>query len=105
MTNDPAHYRRMSEPFETVEQSNEALAAFFADVRSARDKHRIAEVVVLCEISVVVNNEEIRGSAMAQHGDSARMLTMLAREFGAEQARHEERIALITARARKAAIR
>lgn len=103
VTHNPAHYRRMSEPFATVEASNEALAAFFADVQAARDKHQIAEVVVLCEVACMADDEEVRGAARSTHGDSARVLPMLAREFGAEQARHEELLAKIVARGRKAA--
>lgn len=103
--NDPANYRRCSEPFPTVEAANEALLAFFEEVRAARDRHRIADVLVLCEVSHVLDGEEVRGSAFAQHGDSARALPMLAREFGAAQQRHEEQIALIVARGRKAARR
>lgn len=103
MKNDPKHYREISTPFDTVEAGNAALRDFFADVEIARNKHRIPDVTVLCEISHVLDGEEVRGSASASYGDSGRMLQMLAREYGAEQARHEERLALIMAHARKAA--
>ena len=102
-TNDPDNYRRCAEPFESVAVANEALAAFFGEVKAARDKHRIAAVVVLCEVSYVVDGEEVRGSALSSHGDSTRVLPMLAREFGAAQQRHQDQIALIVARGRKAA--
>jgi len=75
--NDPANYRRNSEPFPKVEQANEALAAFFEDVKIAREKHRISD------------EEELRGSASSFLGDHARVLPMLAREFGAAQLRAE----------------
>lgn len=101
--NDPAHYRRMSEPFHDAVSANDALAAFFEDVKAARDRHRIADVVVLCEVSYSLDGDEVRGSARCTHGDSASVLPMLAREFGAEQAAHQERIAKIMATARKAA--
>lgn len=103
--NDPATYRRLSVPFPTVEASNEALTAFFEEVRAARERHRIPDVIVLAEISVMIDGEEVRGSAHAHNGDSSRILPMLAREFGAAQQRHEEQIALTVARARKAARR
>jgi len=77
-TNDPENYRRCAEPFPTTEAANEALTAFFAEVKAARDKHRIADVVVLCEISHTVDGEEVRGGALSSHGDSARILPMLA---------------------------
>lgn len=105
MNNDPKHYREISVPFDTAESGNTALAAFFRDVQAARDKHRIPDVTVLCEISHTLNGEEVRGSASVSFGDSSRVVTMLAREYGAEQQRHEDRLALIIAAARKSARR
>jgi hypothetical protein len=102
MKNDPKHYREISVPFETMAAGNTALAAFFRDVEAARDKHRIPDVTVICEIAHTLDGEEVRGSASASFGDGARVITMLAREYGAEQARHEERVSLIMAHARKA---
>lgn len=102
MKNDPKHYREISVPFDSVEAANKALAAFFENVEAARNKHRIPDVVTLCEISHVLDGEELRGSASSFLGDSSRVVTILAREYGAEQQRHEERIALIMAHARKA---
>lgn len=101
--NDPKKYREMSMPFETTEEANAALKAFFEDVKTAREKHRISDVVVLCEISHKIDDEEVRGGASTSLGDSARVLVMLAREFGAEQARHEALVASVIARSRKAA--
>lgn len=103
VTDDPENYRRCSAPFLAAESANEALAAFFADVKAARDKHRISDVTVICEVSHLIDGEEVLGSASSSLGDSARVLPMLAREFGAAQQRHEDQIALIVARSRKAA--
>lgn len=103
MKNDPKHYREMSMPFESVEAGNAALAAFFEDVKAARDKHRIADVAVLCEISHALDGDEVRGYASSHYGDSARQIMMLARAYGAEQQRHEEALALTIAHARKGA--
>lgn len=103
MKNDPKHYREISAPFDTVDAGNTALSAFFRDVEAARNKHRIPDVTVLCEVSHMLDGEEVRGGASSSFGDSARVLTMLAREFGAEQQRHEEKLSLILAHARKAA--
>ena len=100
--NNPALYRRLSEPFPSIEAANSALVAFFADVEAARERHRIADVTVLCEVSHVLEGEEVRASASGMMGDSARVLPMIAREFGAAQQRHKEQIALVVARARKA---
>jgi hypothetical protein len=101
--NDPKKYREMSVPFATTEEANAALNAFFEDVKAAREKHRISDVVVLCEISHKIDDEEVRGGAFTSLGDRARVIIMLAREFGAEQARHEAAVAGVIARARKSA--
>jgi hypothetical protein len=58
-------------------------------------------VIVLCEVPHLLDGEEVRNNAMASFGDSARVLPMLAQEFGAEQARHADRIASLMARAGK----
>lgn len=101
--NDPLNYRRCSEPFPGAAEANEALAAFFADVKAAREKHRISDVVVLVEVSHMLNGEEVRGSASSMLGDFDKVLPIVAREFGAARQRHEERLQLLIAQARKAA--
>jgi hypothetical protein len=101
--NDPALYRQMSAPFDTIEQSNEAISAFFAELSELRKKHRISDVICLCEINVTRDDgEEIRGSAKLQMGDSSNYLPMIAREYGAARQEHEEGIASIVAKARRA---
>lgn len=100
-TDDPAKYRRNSEPFPSVEASNEALAAFFAEVQAARDRHRIADVIVLCEVNVMTDDGEIRGGASSFLGDSTKQLPILAREYGAARERFEEDLGRIIAAARK----
>jgi hypothetical protein len=99
---DPANYRRNSEPFATVDDSNEALMAFFDEVSTARDRHRIVDVAVLCEVMVLVDGKEVCAQARIFLGDSARSLPMIAREFGAAQQRYEDEIASIVESARKA---
>lgn len=103
VTNDPANYRRCSEPFDDIEQANEAISKFFAEVKVAREKHRISDVVVIVEVGHRLDGDEVRGSASSMLGDFNRVLPMVAREYGAAQQRHEERLALLIARARKAA--
>lgn len=99
--NDPANYRRMSEPFRSGEEANEALSAFFDEVQAARERHRIADVVVLCEVPhaapVIEDGEyrgvkEVRGAAEMFLGDSARVLPMLAMGLGAERRRLDDAI-------------
>ena len=99
---DPALYRQMSIPFNTIDQANEALAAFFAEVAELRKKHRIADVVCLCEISHTLDGEEVRGSAHLHLGDVGAHLPMLAREYGAARQKHEDDMARLIANSRRA---
>jgi len=101
--NDPKLYRQLSEPFPSVDKANEAISAFFRDIEEARKKHRIPDVVVICDITHDLEGEEVRGSATMKLGGSEHHLAMLARAFGAAQQIHEETLALIIAHERKAA--
>lgn len=51
-TNDPELYRQLSAPFDTAEEANTALVAFFADVRAARIKHRMPDVLTVVAVNV-----------------------------------------------------
>lgn len=50
MVPDPDLYRRMSEPYESQVEAECALKAFLGAVRVLREKHRIAEVVMLAGV-------------------------------------------------------
>jgi hypothetical protein len=101
-TTDPKLYRELSAPFDKAEDANAALSAFFRAVDEARKVHRIADVVVLCEVNTIGDGVvEVRGSASASYGDMANVTPMLAREYGASRERDEQRLAAIIARARK----
>ena len=68
----------MIEPHETREAAEAAVHAFFADVSAAREKHRIAEVVLLTETIFSgddgVNQRRpyvLRGTRHGSHRDGA----------------------------------
>jgi len=98
---DPSNYRKMSAPFDSLADANAALVAFFKDVAELRQKHRISDVLVLCEISHMIGNEEVRGSASTSLGSSDRVLSIIAREHGRQSQIHEDRLALLMASERK----
>jgi len=97
----PALYRRMSEPFADGDTANTAIQAFFDDVDAAREKHRIADVLVLVEANMMTGNEETRGGAQLFRGDRANVLPMLARSYGEQRQIHEDDIALLMASSRR----
>lgn len=52
VVHDPVLYARMSEPHPTFEAGGVAIDAFFADVRAAREKHRVRDVHVVAAVAV-----------------------------------------------------
>lgn len=96
-THNPALYRQLSEPFAGADAANDAIAAFFADVRAAREKHRIADVQVV--VSVAIDYGEHQGQAVTSHGlgDSLRAESMLAWALGKEQTERRASIARLLA--------
>ena len=97
----PKRYRELCTPFVSNDAANEALKAFYADVEIAREKHKIPDVVVLCEVSHMIEEDEVRGSSSFQLGDSAKRVPMLAREYGAARQAYEDGLARLMAQARK----
>jgi len=84
--NDPENYRKMCEPFASANEANAALEAFFADVRAARKKHRIANVLMVAELRV--NYPETgEGSAMVHgfNGDVLMAVPLAAFAYGKTQ--------------------
>ena len=101
-TDDPSKYREISKPFVDGNEANQAITQFVNDVQAAREKHRIPDVVILCEISHLLDEVEVRGHSSASFGDSSKTLTMIARAYGSEQTKHEQMLQVITSLARKA---
>lgn len=67
---DPATYRAMLVPHDTIEAANEALQAFHADLREIRKKHRIAEVNFIAKVLYVTSDgDETEGAAPMHIGD------------------------------------
>lgn len=84
---DPQNYREMSVPFFGPEAANLALEAFYDDVRAARQKHRIADVLTVVSVNVIYD-EGGEGAALSHshNGDPMKAESMAAYVFGREQA-------------------
>jgi len=66
---DPDNYRRMSEAFASPAEADAALEAFSEDVRAARQKHRIADVLVAVCVNIKYEDgHEGQAFSMSQHG-------------------------------------
>lgn len=86
-TIDPALYRRMSEPFESVAEATEAVEAFMAEVRAAREKHGIRDVSFVWQFGVCGSDgKESEYLGSAHIGDVAREVAMRAWALGRAEA-------------------
>lgn len=82
---DPVNYRRVSEPFATVEEANKALSEFLEAVEEARNRLRIMDVHVIVKINVV----DGAGMTDAHFGNSLECAPMCAWALGQAQAEFE----------------
>lgn len=78
---DPALYRRLSEPFETVEAANAAFDAFSEEFRALRKKHRIPDAVYIAAVNVKDGDKESSIMAYGNCGDGRRVTDMLYESF------------------------
>jgi adenylyl- and sulfurtransferase ThiI len=62
---DPELYHRMAAPYDSEEDAQQAISAFCEEVRAARVKHRIPEVVMFCG---VYHGQNMIGGAQTKGG-------------------------------------
>jgi hypothetical protein len=101
--NDPATYRALDVPFSDSDAANAAIEGFFSAVETLRREHKIADVIVIVECSMMTGDRETRGTARLALGASHNTLPMIARAYGEERQVHEEQLALTIASGRKRA--
>jgi hypothetical protein len=94
---DPARYRRMSEPYPSIEKATDALTAFHAELDALRERHGVRDVHAVWSFSYMDGTEEIESVGHAHIGAVAKALPMLAWALG----REEEALAADLSRIRK----
>lgn len=88
---DPANYRKMSEPFKTAEEVNDALTGFYEAVEEARKQFRIADVHVIVKANYITSSgSEAAGMTNAHYGNTLESAPMCAWALGQAQAEFEE---------------
>lgn len=89
--NDPNNYHEMSKPFENPEQANQAISDFYEDLKAIRKKHKIPDVLVVLEASVIYESGN-RGEFMHHVGlgDARNQCALGAFAYGQTQADHRE---------------
>ena len=87
---DTATYREMSEPFAGTEELNDALLAFYEDLREIRTKHRLADVLVVVQDAYLDNDgQEIPALSRSNIGSIHNCLPMATWLYAKEQADHK----------------
>ena len=85
VVSDPGLYHRMCEPFPTEDAANAAMAEFWKELRSLREKHHMADVHVT--VRVVLPGGE--GMVSMHCGSQVYEEPMTAWAFGQAQARRQ----------------
>ena len=91
-TSNPGLYRRLCEPHESVEAANADMRAFVEAVSELREKHRIPDVVLICEVVAMRNGGEVLAQSGMEWGDMTHHEMMVARTLGQLQGDRQQRI-------------
>lgn len=84
--NDLANYRKMSEPFPSIEEANEALKKFYRAIEEARKEFRIMDVHIIVKMNVLRDKTEGTAMTTAHYGNTLEGAPMCAFGLGREQA-------------------
>ena len=87
--NDPANYRKMSEPFEDIGKANQALQSFYEAVEQARKEFRMMDVHVIVKMNVLRGEVEGHAITSSHFGNTLESAPMCAWALGNEQAEFE----------------
>jgi len=80
---DPANYRKLSEPFASAAEANAAIQAFWSEFYELRNKHRIADAMVVVQTSYVADDGGEAVGVMSMHaGDWIHRESMAAFAYG-----------------------
>lgn len=85
-------FRAASEPHESTEAAEKAIAAFYAEVGEARLKHKIRDVYLVCNVCLIENDVETIANNTMGFGTQSLFESMAACAYGFEKARSEERM-------------
>jgi hypothetical protein len=72
-------YKEMSKPFTDIKAAQKSVKAFYEGVRKLREKHKIAEAVVLTQIYVEKDGEVYGIEGHSTHGNLFVNIQMLAK--------------------------
>lgn len=91
---DPANYRKMADPFSSIEDASDAIDSFWRELYELRNKHRIRDVHLILECDVVRNDGSEGTTILSGHiGDENKAEIMVGFAFGQVQADRQDRVA------------
>ncbi len=91
---DPERYRKISEPFESVDAGNEAIQGFFKELGELRIKYKIPDLYIVLKATALTSDDEEGSFTTSMHyGNTLESEGMLAWALGRVQAERVERIA------------
>ena len=101
--NDPANYRRLSEPFASPDDAEKALDQFLDELMELRNKHRIRDMAYVLSVPVAYPAGEADCIITGHFGSSAQRLPLMAYGHAEAVAEHENQLAEIQAKAKQMA--
>ena len=99
MARNRAKYREISVPFPSAVAAEAALGLFWRDVETARDLHKIPDVILTVGLSYMADGEECSASTTGGYGDLEHHESLVAQAFGQIQAERQARIGQLLAKA------
>jgi hypothetical protein len=80
---DEEMYRKLSIPFESIDEANEALVKFTEELYALREKHRIRELLFTVRVGIVRDDGEEADATVVNHfGSSLAMEGIAAYSYG-----------------------
>ena len=92
MIREPETYKAMSVPHASRQEAEDAVNAFLDEVRAAREKYKIANVVVILETPCLKDGETVWVATMASNGDALMVPALLGYALESQAQTHEDRM-------------
>lgn len=90
---DPATYRRLSEPYPTVEEANTRMFEFWKELGELRKKHHVRDVLVVAMFAVMHKDGEESEHILPMHyGNSSLAEGMAAFAYGSQVEQRQKRV-------------
>lgn len=78
----PALYRRMSEPHASQQDAAKAVSAFFDELQTLRERHRIRDLLCVAQVAFVDGETEMVRAGVISIGSSMEALHLAAHAYG-----------------------